>query len=112
MVHKPGREHRGPDHPVRRDPTVPATRSDAEPTGIACGSDGRLWFTEAGVSRIASIGTTVPEAKLNSRVLTFAAGSALTRKLTVTNTGDAALAIAGVKHGPPHDVRRNRQRSR
>ena len=92
--------------------TYPLPARNAEPTGIAYGSDGRLWFTEAGVSRIASVGTTVPEAKLNSRVLTFAAGSALTRKLTVTNTGDAALAIAGVKHGPPHDVRRNRQRSR
>ena len=90
----------------------PLPARNAQPAGIAHGSDGRLWFTEAGVSRIASIGTTVPEAKLNSRVLTFAAGSALTRKLTVTNTGDAALAIAGVKHGPPHDVRRNRQRSR
>jgi virginiamycin B lyase len=75
----------------------PLPARNAQPTGIAYGSDGRLWFTEAGVSRIASIGTTVPEAQLSSRVLTFAAGSAVTRKLTVTNTGDAALAIAGVR---------------
>ena len=75
----------------------PLPARNAQPAGIAHGSDGRLWFTEAGVSRIASIGTTVPEAKLSSRVLTFAAGSALTRKVTVTNTGDATLAIAAVK---------------
>jgi virginiamycin B lyase len=73
----------------------PLPARNAQPAGIAHGSDGRLWFTEAGVSRIASIGTTVPEAKLSSRVLTFAAGSATTREVTVTNTGDADLVIAG-----------------
>ncbi len=72
-------------------------RRNAGPAGIASGSDGRLWFTEAGVSRIASIGTTVPEATLSSRVLTFTSGSATTHDLTVTNTGEADLAIADTK---------------
>jgi hypothetical protein len=56
-----------------------------------------LWFTEAGVSRIASIGTTVPEATLSSRVLTFAGGAATRREVIVTNTGETELAISGIK---------------
>jgi len=74
----------------------PLPRRNAQPAGIASGSDGRLWFTEAGVSRIASIGTTVPEASFSSRVLSFAGGSSTPREVTVTNTGDADLAIAGL----------------
>jgi streptogramin lyase len=74
----------------------PLPKRNAQPAGIASGSDGHLWFTEAGVSRIASIGTTVPEASLSSRVLLFAGGSSTPREVTVTNTGDAELAIAGL----------------
>lgn len=70
-------------------------KRNAQPVGIAAGPDGRMWFTEGG--GIASIGFTVPEAKLNARVVNFAAGSATTREITVTNTGEADLAIFAVK---------------
>jgi streptogramin lyase len=75
----------------------PLARRNGEPVSITAGADGRLWFTEANVSRIASIGYTVPEAAFSSRVLTFTSGSAASRQVTVTNTGDAKLAIAGIK---------------
>jgi streptogramin lyase len=75
----------------------PLPRRNAGPVAIAAGSDGRLWFTEANVSRVASIGYKVPEATLSSRALTFAGGSATTHDVTVTNTGDAPLVIAGIK---------------
>jgi hypothetical protein len=70
-------------------------RRNAQPAAIAAGPDGRMWFSEG--SWIASIGVTVPEAKLSSRVLTFNRGSAPNlRAVVITNTGDAALKIAGV----------------
>jgi streptogramin lyase len=75
----------------------PLPRRNAGPVAIAAGSDGRLWFTESNVSLIASIGYKVPEATLNGRVLTFVAGSATTRQVTVTNTGEADLVITGIK---------------
>ena len=75
----------------------PLPRRNAGPVAIAAGSDGRLWFTESNVSLIASIGYKVPEATLNARVLTFVAGSAKTRQVTVTNTGEADLVITGIK---------------
>jgi hypothetical protein len=50
-----------------------------------------MWFTEG--SRVASIGTTVPEVTLNSRQVSFGDGSANPRTITVTNTGDAVLHI-------------------
>ena len=75
----------------------PLPRRNAGPVAIAAGSDGRLWFTESNVSLIASIGYKVPEATLNARVLTFAAGSATTREVTVTNTGEADLVITDIK---------------
>jgi streptogramin lyase len=75
----------------------PLPRRNAGPVGIAAGPDGRLWFTESNVSRIASIGYTVPDASLSSRVLTFAAGSATTGEVTVTNSGDADLTIGTSK---------------
>ncbi len=53
-----------------------------------------MWFTEG--SRVASIGTTVPEVMLSSRQVTFGDGSTSTRTITVTNTGDAVLNIATV----------------
>jgi hypothetical protein len=70
-------------------------RPNSQPTGIAAGPDGRLWFTEG--SRIGSIGTTVPEAKLSSRVLNFGAGSVTQHEVTVTNTGEAELSITGIR---------------
>jgi len=75
----------------------PLPRRNAGPVAIAAGSDGRLWFTESNVSLIASIGYKVPEATFNARVLIFAAGSATTRQVTVTNTGEADLVITGIK---------------
>ena len=70
-------------------------RPNSQPTGIAAGPDGRLWFTEG--SRIGSIGTTVPEAQLNVRALNFTPGSPTQREVTVTNTGEAELTVAGVR---------------
>jgi streptogramin lyase len=75
----------------------PLPRRNAGPAAIAAGPDGRLWFTESNVSLIASIGYKVPEATFSSRVLTFAAGSPAAHEVTVTNTGDAPLVIAGIK---------------
>jgi streptogramin lyase len=72
-------------------------RRNAQPLGIAAGSDGRLWFTETNVSRIASIGTTVPEATFSTRVLNFPGGSATTREVTITNTGEADLTVLSSK---------------
>ncbi|HET6310641.1 MAG TPA: hypothetical protein VFH00_06515 [Candidatus Nitrosotalea sp.] len=70
-------------------------RRNAQPLAIAAGADGRMWFSEG--SWIGSIGVTVPEAKLSSRVLTFNRSAAPNlRALEITNTGDAALKIAGV----------------
>ena len=70
-------------------------RRNSQPISITAGPDGRLWFTES--SRIGSIGTTVPEAQVSSRVLNFAAGSATQNEVIVTNTGEAELAVAGVR---------------
>ncbi len=64
----------------------------AEPVAIVAGPGGRMWFTES--SRIASIGMTVPEAKLSSRVLTFAGTT--TRTVTITNDGEAPLKVSSV----------------
>ncbi len=75
----------------------PLPRRNAGPLGIAAGSDGRLWFTESNASRIGSIGYKVPEATFSTRVLTFAAGSATTHEVAVTNTGDADLTIVTSK---------------
>jgi streptogramin lyase len=75
----------------------PLPRRNAGPVSIAAGSDGRLWFAESNVSRIASIGYKVPEPTFSSRVLTFGASSATTREVTVTNTGEADLAIVSSK---------------
>jgi streptogramin lyase len=73
-------------------------RRNSGPLGIVAGGDGRMWFTEAGsVPNMGSIGTTVPEAKLSPRVLTFNPGSSPNvRAVDVTNAGDAILKIAGV----------------
>jgi streptogramin lyase len=68
----------------------PLPRRQAEPDAIVAGPGGRMWFTES--SRIASIGMTVPEAKLSSRVLTFAGTT--TRSVTITSHGDAPLRIS------------------
>ena len=72
-------------------------RRNSQPQGITVGPDGRMWFTEG--SRIGSIGTTVPEASLNLRVVTLAPGSAGSRTVMVTNTGDADLAIGAIGLG-------------
>jgi streptogramin lyase len=64
----------------------------AQPVAIVAGPGGRMWFTES--SRIASIGMTVPEAKLSSRVLTFAGPT--TRSVTITNDGEAPLRVSSV----------------
>ena len=70
-------------------------RRNAQPEAITAGPNGRLWFTEG--SWIASIGTTVPEARLSSRVLTFNRGSVSNvQAVDITNTGEAALKIADV----------------
>jgi streptogramin lyase len=73
----------------------PLPKPNSQPTGITAGPDNRLWFTEG--SRIGSIGTTVPEAQLNLRVLNFAPGSPTQHEVTVTNTGEAELSVAGVR---------------
>jgi len=71
------------------------SRRNAQPIAITAGPDGRMWFTEG--SWIGSIGVTVPEAKLSSRVLTFNRSAAPNlRAVEITNTGDAALKISGV----------------
>jgi len=72
VVHNPGANTVGRLTPTGAIRQYPLPARNNQPTGIAHGSDGSPLFTEAGVSRIASIGTTVPEAKLSSRVLTFA----------------------------------------
>jgi streptogramin lyase len=70
-------------------------RRNAQPDAITAGPDGRMWFTAG--SRVGSIGLTVPEPKLRSRVLIFNRGSApQVRAVQITNTGDADLKIAGV----------------
>jgi virginiamycin B lyase len=79
----------------------PTPGRGAFPHGIAVGADGRIWFAEANIGRIASIGAKVPEASfsqgvaLSQRVMLFADASPKT--ITVTNTGDAPLAIGSVK---------------
>jgi len=70
-------------------------RRNSQPSEITAGHDGRLWFTEG--SRVASIGTTVPEVTLSSGVVAFAPGSAGPRTVTVTNNGDADLAVTKVE---------------
>jgi streptogramin lyase len=65
----------------------------ATPYGIAVGADGRMWFTEGG--KLASIGVTVPEMKLSTRVVTFGP-SPNVRSVGITNTGEADLKIATV----------------
>jgi streptogramin lyase len=85
-------------------------RRNSQPLGIAAGADGRMWFTEAGWfagnSRIGSIGITVPEVKLSSRVLTFNRGSAPNwRAVEITNTGEADLKISSINIvGPDRDA--------
>jgi len=70
-------------------------RRNAQPSGITTGADGRMWFAEG--SWIASIGITVPEAKVSSRILRFGPGSAPNRQaVDITNTGEGDLKIAGV----------------
>ena len=75
-------------------------RRNAQPVGITAGKDGHLWFTEGG--RIGNIGVRVPEAELSDRVVRFPSG-AITRSVTITNSGEAALHISsaslvGVDH--------------
>jgi len=101
VVHKSGREHGGPDHPDRR--LSVSTRYQLGMRSRQASRTDRMVASghEAGVSRIASIGTTVPEAKLSSRVLTFAAGSATTREVTVTNRETPnSRSLAGALVGP------------
>lgn len=77
----------------------PLPRRNSQPSEITAGHDGRLWFTEG--SRVASIGTTVPEVAFSSRVLIFAPGSTGARTVTVTNNGDADLAVTKVGMAGP-----------
>jgi hypothetical protein len=53
-----------------------------------------MWFAEG--SWIASIGATVPEAKLSSRVLRFNGSAQSAQAVDVTNAGEADLKIASV----------------
>ncbi|HXB05143.1 MAG TPA: hypothetical protein VNY77_09810 [Candidatus Angelobacter sp.] len=70
-------------------------RRNAQPNAIVAGPQGRMWFTES--ASVASIGSTVPEATLSSRVVTFTTGFPTTREVTVSNTGEAELAIGRIK---------------
>ena len=78
----------------------PLPRRNSQPSGITAGPGGRMWFTEGG--RIASIGLTVPETTLNSRVVNFSSASASAAQIvTATNTGDAPLrVVAATLTGP------------
>jgi streptogramin lyase len=73
----------------------PLPRRSADPFGIAAGRDGRIWFTEAFGGRIGSIGLKVPEVLLSERIARFAGSAPET--VTITNTGDASLAITTVR---------------
>jgi streptogramin lyase len=73
----------------------PLPRRNSDPLGIAVGGDGRIWFTETAFSSVGSIGVKVPEVLLSRRVQLFADSS--TKTVTVTNTGDATLAIASIQ---------------
>ena len=79
----------------------PMPGRSAFPHGMAVGADGRIWFGEGDYGRIASIGVKVPEPSfsqgvaLSRRVMLFADAAAKT--ITVTNTGDAPLAIGTLK---------------
>jgi streptogramin lyase len=67
----------------------------AQSAGIAVGADGRIWFSELGVNRVASIGVTVPELSLGSPLLNFGRPTAsITLSVAVRNTGEAGLKIA------------------
>lgn len=67
--------------------------------GITVGGDGRIWFVEG--DHIASIGVKVPEplfsqpVPLSQRVMIFSGASP--KAITVTNTGDATLAVGTVR---------------
>jgi hypothetical protein len=69
-------------------------RRYAQPSGIITGPDNRMWFAEG--SWIASIGITVPEAKLSSRLIRFSNGTPSVQVVDVTNPGEADLKVAGV----------------
>ncbi len=69
------------------------SRPNAQPVGITSGRDGHVWFTEGGA--IASIGVTVPEAKLSARQFTFASSPGA-RTLAISNTGEAPLHVSSV----------------
>ncbi|HEV2035447.1 MAG TPA: hypothetical protein VGU71_14855 [Candidatus Dormibacteraeota bacterium] len=87
-----------------REFALPRRRSGL--SGIAAGPDGRIWFAETDVSRIASIGVTVPEVTFGAKVGSFGTKSALsTRTVAITNTGDAGLSIASALIlGPDQDA--------
>src|SRR5258706_11690758 len=76
------------------------SRRNAQPAGITSGRDGHLWFTEGGA--IASIGVTVPEAKLSARQITFASSSGA-RTLAISNTSETPLHISSVPSSGPID---------
>jgi streptogramin lyase len=68
-----------------------------DPNAMAAGGDGRIWFSE--IAGLGSVGVRVPEALFNQRAMVLIDSSPKT--LTVTNTGDAALALASVKVAGP-----------
>ena len=73
----------------------PMARRSSDPLGIAVGTDGRIWFGESGYATVASIGVKVPEVSLGPRSVIF--GDASPQTITVRNSGDATLAISGVR---------------
>jgi streptogramin lyase len=74
---------------------------DALPIGIAAGADGRMWFTEEAVSKIASIGLTVPKTTFSSRILNFGSNAAATMHLGISNTGDGPLRVTAATWAGP-----------
>jgi len=72
--------------------------SGAAPYGLTAGSDGRMWFAEWGY-KIASIGVTVPVPSFSAQILNFSAAQAAVQRLTVQNSGDAALSIDAARVG-------------
>ena len=75
--------------------TYPLARRGVIPYGMAVGADGRIWFGESEYGVVASIGLTIPEALMSTRLLVFA--DAAPKSVSVRNVGNAPLVISSVR---------------
>jgi streptogramin lyase len=82
---------------VLREFKLPGRDLYQDPFAMAAGSDGRIWFSERG--GLGSVGVKVSEARFSRQVMVFVDSSAMT--LTMTNSGDAPLALSSVAVAGP-----------